>query len=99
FAEDMTDVLTQETLDTFSEFLDPINISLRHVPRSGLSVWRPRTKFANTLFDAEVPGNVRHQVFKRGERFHGLQRDRLLKRQRVEARHTHQLRVPVDFRR
>ena len=51
------------------------------------------------LLDFEVPGDVGDQILDQRERLHGLDGDGLIERQRVQARHAHQLGHAVDFRR
>ena len=54
-AEHVADVLTQETLDAFTKFLNAIHILLRHAPGSVFVVGRTRFEFLDPLFDLEVP--------------------------------------------
>ena len=49
------------------------------------------------FLDLEVPGDVRDQILDQREGLHGLDGDRLIERQRVQARHAHELRHAVDF--
>src|SRR5207247_9814873 len=60
---------------------------------------RLRRKGRNLFVDAIVPGNVGDQIFQNGKTLHWLNRDRLIKRQRIQASLAGEPRPAVDFRR
>src|ERR1700720_3287506 len=66
-AEHMADVLAQETLYAFAEFLYSIYVRLVHFPFHAF----PRLEGRDFLVHFVIPGNVRHQVLDHGEGFHG----------------------------
>ena len=70
---------------------------MRHVP-SGASGGRG-WKLLDRLLDAEIPGDVRHQIADRREGVHGLDDHRHVQVQLAQPRHAHQLRHAVDLRR
>ena len=70
---------------------------MRQVP-SGASGCA-RLEFLDLLLDAKIPGNVGRQIADARKRAHRLDGDGLVGRQRVHARHAHELRHAVDFRR
>lgn len=95
-AQDVTDILTQETFDAFAEFLDALHVALVHAV---LPVWiaRPRFKWGDALILLEIPGDIGHQVFDDRKRFQRLDRDGFSGFKIAEARHTAQPRLSVDF--
>lgn len=98
-AEDMADILAKETLDALAKFLDAIHIALVHAPRAVGSIRSAGLKRLDFLLNAEIPGNVRHQVLHQRKGFHRFNRNRLFQRQLAQARHAHKFRHPVNFRR
>src|SRR5207248_2031371 len=61
-AEDMADILTQETFDALAEFLDPLDVDLRHAPGAVGGIRATRTKRLYGFFRAEVPRDVGDEI-------------------------------------
>lgn len=80
-AKDVADILAQEAFDAFAKFLDTIHIALVHAPRAVGSIRSAGLKRLDFLLDAEIPGNVCHQVLHQREGFHRFNCDRLFQRQ------------------
>ena len=97
FAQYVTDVLTQETFNAFSKFLDPIHVLLLHTPASIGDIGRTRLEFFDLFFDAKIPRHVGHQILDQWKALHGLDCHRPLQWKLVESRHTHQPRHPIDL--
>src|SRR5262249_21134824 len=57
-AQHVADILAQEALDAFAEFLNAVNIFLIHLP---VGAWLGR-EGRNLAIDAVVPGNVGDQI-------------------------------------
>ena len=62
-AQDVADILTKKTLDTFPELLHPIDVFLLHPPGPVWCVGRSRLKRLNLFLHLKVPGDVGDQVF------------------------------------
>ena len=77
FPQDVTDVLAEKALDALAKLLHAIDVALEYSPSSVLGVRRSRGKLLDSLFDLEVPGDIRHQVLNDREGLHGLDRDGL----------------------
>ena len=92
-AQDVADVLAQEALDALAEFLDAVDVLLGHAPGAVGGVRRPRLERRDALLDPVVPGDVGHQVLDERKGPHRLDRDRLVERQCVHARHAHEPRA------
>src|SRR5690348_10589860 len=90
FAKDVADVLAQEALDAFAEFLHAVDIALVKLPL-GTGPWLERR---NLFVDLVIPGNVRNQVSNYREGFHRIDNYGLIERQRIHARLAHQARLP-----
>ena len=60
--EYMADILTKETLDALTKFLNPVDVTLVHVPGTILVVRFARLELFNSLLNPIVPGNVCGQV-------------------------------------
>src|SRR5262245_23701424 len=96
-AQYVTHVLAEKTLDALPELLNPVHVRLRRAPGSIGRIRRARFERLDALLRPEVPGDIRDQVLDQGERPHRLDRDRLIRRQRVHPRHAHQTGLAVDF--
>ena len=57
-AQNMANVLAQETLNALAELLHPVNIFLQHLPLCS----RTRLESRNLLVHFVIPGNISHQV-------------------------------------
>src|SRR5262249_20309516 len=77
-SQNVADILAQEALDALSEFLDAIDIGLRHPPASIGRVWWARLEFLDALLGCVVEGHIRHEVLDLGKCLHGLNRDGLI---------------------
>ena len=84
-AQDMANVLTQEALDAFPEFLDAIDVYLRHSPGSIGRIGRSRFELPDFFLYPEIPGNIRDQILENRKRFHRLDCDRFVERQLHDA--------------
>src|SRR5437588_9391549 len=98
-AQHVADVLAEKTLDALAKFLNAIHFLLGHAPGAVRSVGRTRREGRNLFVDLVVPGNIRHQILDEWKRLHRLQRDRLRGGYGIHARHAHEPRFAVDFRR
>jgi hypothetical protein len=93
-AEDVADILAEETLDTFAEFLNAIDVALVHFPfNAGLGL-----KGRNLLVDFVIPGNVGDQILDKRKRFQGRDGNWLIERQRIKAGLAGQARATIHFR-
>ena len=97
--KDVTDILTQKTLDAFPEFLHAVDVRLLHPPRAVLGVGRPWVKFLDAFLDLVVPRYISDKILNRRKCPHGLDRHGLRNVDRVQARHTQQLWHAVDLSR
>src|SRR5450631_3017962 len=95
FAKNVADVLTQKTLDAFTELLHAINIRLVHFP-IGSRPWRKRR---NLFVYAVVPGDVRDQIFDHGKRSHRLDGDGFVQGKGIHASLACEAGAAVDLRR
>src|SRR5437899_8713894 len=93
FAQHMTYILAEKTLDALAKFLHTINIFLLHLPVSAGS-WAEGGYF---LVDRVIPRNVGDQIFDDGKRLHGQDGDGLVLRKRIHASLTGQARTAVNF--
>src|SRR2546430_8884532 len=75
-AQDMADVLAEKALDAFPEFLDAIDVLLRHPPGAIRSIRGARLESLDLLLHLEIPGNVRDEIFQNRKSFDRLDRDR-----------------------
>ena len=66
-AQDVADVLAEETLDALAEFLHAIDVLLLHAPGAVGGIGRARLELLDLLFDAEVPRNVGDEVADAGK--------------------------------
>src|SRR6266851_5897705 len=92
-AQNVADVLAEEALDAFSELLDPVEISLEHLPLYAF----PRREGRDLPVHFVIPGDVRDEVLDDREGLHRPDRDGLVQRQRVHARLAGQARAAVDL--
>src|SRR5260221_308266 len=81
--QNMTHILTQETLDAFAKFLHAVDVLLLHPPRAVLGVRRSRLELLDAFFDLIVPRNVRDEVLDRRKSTHRLDRNGPIERDRV----------------
>src|SRR5437868_7699047 len=81
-AQHVANVLTEKTFDTLAEFLYAIDVALIHLPFNA----RTRLKCGNFLVDFVIPGNVGDQILDQRKSFQRRNGDRLIERQRIEAR-------------
>src|SRR5437773_6585830 len=96
-AKHVTDILAQKALDTFAKFLHAVDIRLLHSPCSVCGIWRPRIEFLDTLLDFVIPRNITDEIFDRRECANWFDRHGLVKRDRIQPRHAHQLWLAVDL--
>src|ERR1700730_90018 len=96
-AQDVANVLAQKAFDTFAKFLNAVNVRLRNTPAAVGSVGRTHLETGDALLHAKIPGNVGDQILHVRERLHGLDGDRLIERDGIEAGHTHELGHAVDL--
>src|SRR5579872_7001223 len=94
-AQNVANVLAQETLDALPKFLNAIRIFLIKLPIRALLGLERR----NLFVDLVIPGNVGHQIFDHWKCFDRTHRDRLMRRQRIHARFAGQPRPAIHFRR
>jgi len=95
--KNVADILAEVTLDAFAKFLHAVDVFLLHSPGAILGIGSPRFEFLDTFLDLLIPRNVRYQIFDRRKGSHWLYRHGLVERDRIKARHTHQLRHTVDL--
>ena len=98
-AQDVADVLAKKAFDAFPKFLHAIDVLLLHPPGPVRRIGRARFECLDLLLDLEIPRDIGDQILHEWESLHRLDRDRLVERQIAHARHAHQLRHAVDFRR
>jgi len=98
-AQHMANILAKKTLDALTKFLYALHVFLVNSPGPVGSVRFAGLEFLDAGLDVHVPGNVGDQILNQRERFHGLNGDGLLNRQRVRTCHAHELRHAVDFSR
>src|SRR5215471_16472899 len=92
-AQDVADVLAEETLDALAELLDPVEVALLHLPDdAGL-----RRERRDLAVDLVVPGDIRHEILDDRKRLERRDRDGLVPRQRIHAGLAGQPRAAVDF--
>src|SRR5262245_309531 len=97
--EDVTHILTEETLDALAKLLDPIDVLLSHAPGTIRGIGRPGSERLDLLLDPVVPRNVGHQVLEMRETAHRLDGDRLVGGKVAHPGHAHELRHSVHVRR
>ena len=95
----MANVLAQKTFDALPEFLNTIYVLLLHPPCAIRRVGRSRLERFDLFLHPKIPRDICHQIFNKWKGLHGFDRDRSFQWQFAEARHAHQLRHPVHFRR
>ena len=93
----VADILAEEALDTFAEFLHPVYIFLRDPPGAIFGIRGAWFEFLDLLFDLEVPADIGHQVLCCREGLDGFDGYRLVDIDGVHAGHAHQLGHSVDF--
>ena len=92
-AEDVANVLAQETFDALAKFLDAINIVLGDLPvGAGLGL-----EGGDFFVDAVVPGDVGDEILDAREGFHWHDSDGLILGEIVHARLAGEARAAVDF--
>src|SRR4051812_4305895 len=89
-AQHVTDILAKEALDAFAEFLNAINVRLRHSPRAIRRIRRAWFEFLDPLLHPEIPRHICRQIALDWESFDRLNRDRLCRVDVAQPRHTHQ---------
>src|SRR5260370_41861700 len=92
-AQNVADVLAEETLDALSELLHAVNVALIHLPicaRAGSEGW-------DLFVHAVVERDVSHQVFDDGERFHRSNGDGFVQGERIHAGLAGKSRFAVDL--
>src|ERR1700738_4789554 len=97
--QNMTDVLAKEAFDALAKFLDAIDVRLGDAPGAVRRVGRPWFEFLDFFLNAKIPRNIGRQIAEDRKGSHGLDRDRLVERDRVQSRHAHELGHAIDFRR
>src|SRR6185437_108765 len=93
----MTHVLAQEALDALPEFLNPVDIALRHAPRPVGCIRRARRELSDALLLSKVRGDVGNQITHERKCAHRLDGYRLLEIELIQARHAHEARHSVDL--
>ena len=73
FAQNVANVLAQETLDALAKFLHAVDVGLVHPPGAIGRVGRPRLERLDLLLDPVVPRHVGHQIFNKRKRPQRLQ--------------------------
>ena len=96
-AQHVAHILAEKTLDALPKFLHPLDVGLEHAPRSIRRVRRTRRELLDAQLCAKIPRYIGDEVPDRRKGPHGLDGDRLGKVELVQARHTHQSRMAVDF--
>ncbi len=84
--DNVTHVLTEETLDAFSELLDAIDIHLIH-PVMPVGVAWTGAKRRYLFRHLEVPRHIGHEIFDQRKRAHRGHNDRLFYRETGDTRH------------
>src|SRR5258708_35356080 len=77
-AQNMTSILAKKSFDALPEFLHPIDVLLLHAPGAVGRIRRSRPELFDLLLDLKIPRNIGNQILHQRERFHWLNRDRLL---------------------
>src|SRR5438128_9448527 len=98
-AEHVADILTKKTFNAFPELLHTVDVLLLHSPGAVWRVGRSRLERLYLFLHAKIPRNVCDQILDDRKGLHWLDCHRFFQRQFVEARHAHELRQTVDFRR
>ena len=96
-AQHVADVLAEEALDALPELLHALDVALVHAPGAVGGIGRARLERLDGRLDAEVPRDVGDEVAHVRKGAHRLDGHRLVRRQLVEPRHAHQLRLAVDL--
>jgi hypothetical protein len=92
-AQDVADILTKEAFNALTKLLHAIDVPLVHLPHD-TSPWLERRDLP---IDAEVPGNVSHQILDHWESLHGKDSDGLIKWKRVHACFAREPRPAIDL--
>src|SRR5258705_6218368 len=96
-AQDVADVLAQETLDALPEFLHAVDVGLRHAPGAIRRVRRPWREGLDLLLHSKVPRHVRHQILDPRKSPHRLDGGAARQVALVQPRHAHEPWLAVDF--
>src|ERR1700733_3913810 len=75
-AQDVTYILTKETLDTLAKLLHALDVCLLHAPGSIREVGRTWPEWLDSHLGTEVPGDIGDQVADDRKGVHGLEDDR-----------------------
>src|SRR5580704_9292782 len=97
FAQDVTHVLAEKTLDTLAKFLHALNVGLLNAPCAIGRVWRAGLELLDEFLGPEVPRDIRDQIAYDWERVHRLQDDRRVQVEVTEAGHAHEFGHAVDL--
>src|SRR6476659_9043871 len=97
FTQHMTHVLAKEAFNTFTKFLDTVDIFLGHTPCPIRVIRFAGFKLLYLLLYSKIPGHISYQVFDQWKRLHRLQQHRFIQWQITEAGHAHQFRHPIDL--
>ena len=92
----MADVLAEEALDAFVEFLHALDVFLVHPPLA-VGILRLRLERRDRLCLLVVERDVRHEVLDHRESLDRRHRDLLAGGKLVHPRHAHELRVAVHL--
>src|SRR6266853_338837 len=98
-AQHVADVLAEEALDAFAELLHALDVDLRHAPGAVRGVGRPRLELADARLGPKVPRHVGDEITDGWKRAHRLDGNALRQVELIQARHAHQSRIAVHFRR
>src|SRR5688572_15793692 len=90
FAQHVTDILAEKTLDALAELLHALDVGLEDAPRTVRRVRRTRRKRLDGQLCAKIPRHIRHEIPDCRKGTHGLDGDRLGKVELVQASHAHQ---------
>src|SRR5262245_4617931 len=95
-ADDVADVLAEETLDALVELLDAIDVLLPHAVLA-VGVGRLQAQRRHLLGLLVVVRDVGHEVLDERERLDGRDRDGLALLEEIHPRHAHETRLAVDL--
>src|SRR5580692_4189796 len=74
-AQNVADILAQETLDAFTEFLNAVDVFLIHEPSAVSIIRLARLELFDGLLDAKIPRDIRDQIANLRESPHRFDRD------------------------
>jgi hypothetical protein len=92
-AEDVANVLAKKTFDALAEFLDAVHVALLHFPFDAGA----RSERRNFRVHFVIPADIGDEILDERERFHRVDDDWLVERERIHASLAGEARAAVDF--